>query len=74
MKENGYAIIFNRFSINFIILDNENKTQKNKVNFRRCAKVTMHEKAIYYVGSIKVFVKMKTVVRREKEEKDKRRK
>lgn len=29
-EENGYAIIFNRFSINFIILDKENKTKKKE--------------------------------------------
>lgn len=30
----------------------------------------MHEKAIYYVESIKVFVKMKTVSQRKEEEKE----
>lgn len=29
-KENGYAIIFNRFSINFIILDNNKKRKMEK--------------------------------------------
>lgn len=34
----------------------------------------MHEKAIYYVESIKVFVKMKTVVRMSKEGREHKRK
>ena len=29
-KENGYAIIFNRFSINFIILDNKKRKKEKK--------------------------------------------
>lgn len=34
-KENGYAIIFNRFSINFIILDNKKTKRKSKKNRKK---------------------------------------